>query len=935
MLWIWNKQINMKKTFFKKRIFIIAIVQLLFNQTETKAQTFQWVKTLPGNYFDAPASMVHDSTGNLYISAFYSSSSLDVDPGVGVVNFSHVGGNDAFFGKYDINGNYIWAHSIGGLYDDICRSIKLDKQGNIYISGVFGDNSSLSSTIDFDFGSGTANLTSGAWGDIFIAKYDNIGNYLWAKKIGGTSSEDCWNMEIDSSGNIFVAGVFQNTVDFNPGLGVSNLTSTATGSNKNAFFAKYDSNGNYIWAKALTGSGNTITQSLTIDLYGNIYIAGSYGNATIDFNPGSGVANLTSSVGGNLDIFMAKYDNNGNYVWAKSIGGSGQEQGVLLLDKFGNLYLNGSFNNTIDIDPNVGVDSLYIQPNSSASFIAKFDTSGNYHWAKFINGVHSPSMRIDAFGYLYMRGDYLGTIDADPGYGIANFNTTSSGSLIITKFDSLGNYIYGFKIPGSGGAFNIDDSSNIIVSSAFFSGDFDPGPGVVNLTSAGQNDIFIAKYSQGFCSTVVLCVTSESDFNCVNTVGSANALLSSGGLPLTYLWDTNPVTNVNSINVSSPGLYTVIANDVNGCALSRSTLINGPDTLSEFDLKANLIASPFRPTLPTTVWLDGYNDGCTAISGSLKLVLDASLIFQSAVPAPSQVSGDTLIWNFNNITYDSLHITPQINVTTNLSANIGDTIVLRTFITPSIGDAAPTNNNNLYLFPVVNSYDPNIKQVYPKGLGAQGQIMNNQTMTYSIQFQNTGTAKAINIFILDTLSSNLNVNSLRIIGSSHTLQSYVLSGNVIEFMFNNIQLPDSLANEAQSHGYLLYEIDQNSNLVNGTQIKNIANIYFDNNPAVATNAVINTIDMLETGTEIIAKERLINLYPNPMSNNLIVEFKETFNGIVFIQDIQGRIINSQDLQQTNKVLFSTENLESGIYFVKTIDKDKKTTIYKIVKISLW
>ncbi|MBN8696608.1 MAG: T9SS type A sorting domain-containing protein [Bacteroidetes bacterium] len=913
-----NKQVftfnKLLKYFFL--LFVHLIVQ------NTKAQDLEWAKAIGGSSFETITSVSQDVLGNTFVAGFFTSPSIDVDPGVSVVNIVNSGNNDSFIAKYDGNGNYIWSVHLGGVNSDICRNIGLDGLGNVYISGQF------SSVLDFDPGIGLSSLTP-TNGDVFMAKYDTNGNYIWAKKIGGTNTEDATKMLVDSLGNILLAGTFSGTVDFDPNLGVTTLSPSANAS----FIAKYDSSGNYVLASALEGTGTGIIQGLIVDSSENIYISSTF-SGTFDFDPSPSFYGITSN--GIYDICIAKYSSVGNFIWAKSFGGLNSESArSLVLDDFGNLYYAGNFSGSLDIDPSSVVNIVNL-PSGSVSGIVQFDTLGSFKWIKIFKGLSDPSICLDNANHLYLVGKFsFTTLDVDPNYGIENIASQNGASTLIAKYDTLGRYIWGVAVPGGGSNqyCYVDDSTNIFVTGAFFGGDFDPNSGVFNLTSLGQSDCFIAKYSQGACSSDVLDIVDYSDFNCTDTIGFAIAALTGGNFPYNYQWNSAPVVNVSTIYTSNPGLYTVTTTDASGCINSRNILINGPSAISYFDLNVSLFTGFFRPAQTTAISLDGWNDGCVSTGGSLALVLDTALTFVSAMPPPSLISGDTILWNFTTLAYDSLHITPTVNVITDLSVSISDSIALNAIILPQIGDSDTTNNNKKYLFPVVNSYDPNVKSVYPQGVSSQGFIADSLTMTYTVQFQNTGTAEAIDIFILDTLDSDLDVSSLRVIASSHLVEAFILDGNVLEFVFDEIHLPDSTSNEPLSHGHVIYEIQQNIGLLPGTQIKNTANIYFDYNPPIRTNTVLNTIKYPDvvTNTNGVKRDKTF-FYPNPMTDHITIDFYDIiFQGQITIFDIQGRLVYTQKCRDIKSLEVNTGNWSSGMYFIKIEDQNGLDQFYKCVK----
>jgi hypothetical protein len=173
--------------------------------------------------------------------------------------------------------------------------MQMDAAGSIYLTGGF------QGTADFDPGVNTSTLNSMGDYDIFIAKYDNSGNYLWAKGIGSINKDFGCAFQLDNSNNIYLTGYFSNTADFDPGAGVSNLVSQG---NYDIFIAKYDSAGNYIWAEGIGGVNQDDAFGLCKDASDNIYITGGF-SGTTDFDPGANTATLSPA--GMSDVFIAKY----------------------------------------------------------------------------------------------------------------------------------------------------------------------------------------------------------------------------------------------------------------------------------------------------------------------------------------------------------------------------------------------------------------------------------------------------------------------------------------------------------------------------------------------------------------------------------------------------------------------------------------------------
>ncbi len=389
-----------------------------------------------------------------------------------------------------------------------------------------------------------------------------------------------------------------------------------------------------------------------------------------------------------------------------------------------------------------------------------------------------------------------------------------------------------------------------------------------------------------------------------------------------------------SASASIPSIYN-FAFGIPSCAtpiLNFSSLpatnLDFPRTcLGDIDLSVhNYNTQNIRPNIPFSYFPQVSNIGCTAFSGTLQVVLDPLLIYDSVLsvnPADSQI-GNTLFWNYSNLTNVNLgagywnSFVGGIHLTPDNSVNIGDilTIQLSTDM-PGI-DVDLSNNSSITYLEVVNSYDPNIKEVFPKGNGPEGYIPDTtEKLTYVIHFQNTGNAPALNISVLDTLPGNIVPNSFRLLSNSHLMNPQWLTNNIVQFNFPNINLVDSTSDEVNSHGYVSFEVELQNNLNPGTEIKNTGYIYFDNNPAIVTNTAISTIEFPSTAS--LNNNSLNNLdvsvAPNPMKDYTLFKINnsENLNYKLEIIDLTGKIIFSQDNINQSEYLFENSGLNSGVY----------------------
>ena len=275
----------------------------IFVAKYTDAGALVWAKRMGDSGSDAGNAIVVDGSGNVYLTGSFAGT-VDFDPGPGTVSLTSAGLRDIFVSKLDPDGNLAWAKHMGGNNNDFGYGIAVDAAGNVYTTGTFG-----SGTADFDPGPAIFNLPfAGGSHDIFVSKLDNSGNFVWAKGVGGIFEDGGKSIALDGSGNVYVTGSFRDTVDFDPGPGIANLTSVG---GSDIFVTKMTSSGSFVWAKQLGGVANDFGFGIAVDAAGNVYTTGSFVD-TVDFDPGPGIANLTSV--DYDDIFVSKLDNNGGFL---------------------------------------------------------------------------------------------------------------------------------------------------------------------------------------------------------------------------------------------------------------------------------------------------------------------------------------------------------------------------------------------------------------------------------------------------------------------------------------------------------------------------------------------------------------------------------------------------------------------------------------------
>ena len=328
--------------------------------------------------------------------------------------------------------------------------------------------------------------------------------WQWAKSMGDVGSDAGNSVVVDGNGNVYTTGTFVATVDFDPGVGIFQLTSVDP-TVIDAFVSKSDSAGNFIWAKSFGGSDMDAGRSIVFDSSGSgaVYFAGNF-RGTADFDPNAGGFNLISTSTGINDIFISKLDTAGNLLWAKGMGGSEDDVAYSLsIDPSGsgNVYCIGTFRSTADFDPNAGTVNLTSAGNTDI-FVSKYNSSGNLVWARQMGGTAADwalfTAKCPSGTDVYTTGYFSGSGDFDPGTGVATLTSAGLDDVFISKLDSSGNFVWAKSLGGANGDYGssiaTDVAGNVYTTGHFqVMADFDPGIASYPLTSVGSDDIFVSK----------------------------------------------------------------------------------------------------------------------------------------------------------------------------------------------------------------------------------------------------------------------------------------------------------------------------------------------------------------------------------------------------------------------------------------------------------
>ena len=443
-----------------------------------------------------------DASGNMILASYFYGT-VDFDPATGTTSRMANGAADVGISKYSGTGQLLWAISFGSPGVDIPHSVVTDAAGNIYTAGYF------SGTCDFDPGAGTAIVTG--WGgmaegarDAFIIKFDASGNFLWVKTYANANTEEnCFGIKPDNTGNVFITGVFQGTVN------VAGISITSNGL-QDVVIAKLNAtNGNAIWAYNLGGAGQDEGSALDIDNTGNIIFSG-YFSQSFDADPSAGVSTLSSA--GSFDTYFLKFNSTGNLLGAYKFGGAGADiicPGGIAIDNSNNIYLCGNFTGTCNFGgasktSNGGQDFFVAKYNNSGFFQSVITAGGT-------DGDQCHRLAIDATGNMYITGWFRNTTDFGNGKILTAQASGGGHDIYFGKYSPTGvcQWVHraGGTVSGAdelslGTTVDFIGTDKIVLGGRFHGNDdFDPDPSnTKTLTSAGAGDIWLGIYntSTGF-----------------------------------------------------------------------------------------------------------------------------------------------------------------------------------------------------------------------------------------------------------------------------------------------------------------------------------------------------------------------------------------------------------------------------------------------------
>jgi beta-propeller repeat-containing protein len=405
----------------------LAISLALTVASSAKAQipSFQWARRVastvnPDN--ELSIGLAIDRAANVYVTGWFDGTN---DFGGIILTNKGGQGQDIFVAKYNSSGSLEWAQRAGGATPDwdTGRGVGLDINGNVYLTGGFRG--------DADFGTNVVSAPVDT--EFFLAKYNSAGTCEWVRQSDGGRDAYGTGLAVDGAGNCYAVGSANSGVTLN--FGTTNLTIPSFGVEV-TFLVKYSSTGTNQWAQFLGGPGSTYATKVAVDAFGYVYVHGTFrANATI------GTTNLTSL--GQRDLFVAKFDTSGALIWARQEGGTGDDggEGGVAVDQTGDVYVSGPFGS----NPLCFIGGTCLtNAGGLDAFVAKYSSSGLLQWARRAGGTN-----LDIYWDIAL--DNQGNPHLAGALGYSSVAPSGSGGVTAAKYDSSGNFQWARSADGAPG----------------------------------------------------------------------------------------------------------------------------------------------------------------------------------------------------------------------------------------------------------------------------------------------------------------------------------------------------------------------------------------------------------------------------------------------------------------------------------------------------
>ncbi len=703
-----------------------------------------------------------------------------------------------------------------------------------------------------------------------------------------------WSVSLGSTGDEYGAGI-DNTADGGAiVIGTTNSTAgnvTGNHGGNDIWLVKLDAAGTLQWQKCLGGTGDDVGFRVFQQADGGYILAGITTSNDGDVSGNHGMS----------DIWLAKTDATGNVLWQSCLGdidadGSNYSDMVLLSDEsvviayptlfnacYAGVSCGGSGTNMTGVNvtriSNMGLVmwDTCASPNDQSTYIWEYeysaaltllpngDIASHTNWQDDNCGLGGTKSGVNDYVYDANTGSFT-YITTSAGNGTASLfypyivqKTSLGGAKMRLFYDNTHTIIFG-KYGLSGTEIWRVNVGNGVQ----FTQDADSAFWIVGTYATGANggrDMLVVKMKD-FTNYVTGTAKWDSNGNMLpdaNELGYANLFLKAqnGAATMYAMTDSNGYYNLRS----SVGNDTLTPQNVPlyHTATPATYYLSFPtnnflvDNLNDFaitptpniaDLRAILTTyTPPMPGFDNEYDISYKNVGTMSMNGSVRYNFDINQTYLSASPAPDTLTATYAAWNFSNLA-SLANGSISVMMNTNLNSVLGTLATPNVWVSPIVGDQAANDNLDTLHVTIVGAYDPNDKIVAPAGEVTHAFIQNQEYLTYTVLFQNTGNAAATNVVVRDTFSHYLDITTFEILATSHACSpSYDFISQSFAFHFDNIMLPDSHANAPQSHGFVKFRVKPLATVPDCKKIENRAGIYFDFNPPILTGTTTTKVKL--------------------------------------------------------------------------------------------
>jgi gliding motility-associated-like protein/uncharacterized repeat protein (TIGR01451 family) len=798
-----------------------------------------WMQLLEGDHTMSNKGLCVDRAGNVLVAG---SLSWNHPLRVNEISILSRPGAEAYLAKFSKDGNLAWLRLTGGWGN----AIATDKSGAIFLTGSY-EKTARFDTITLPPNELVYDLTNA-----FIAKLNLNGQVIWAKPVQGAGGVSSQHISVDASGKIYLMGAFNNNVTF----GRDTLTNTIDSDNNlfgssNAFLAQFEPAGKSNWGLRVVSPNHASAGDLLIGPTGNIYFSGAMIYRGMIGNTPFGV----NYEGG---IFYGKISQSGQVQWVSQIlpayfdnfnAGS-----HMATDGQGNLFLAGLGGHKFGAITNYGTNqSMFFTKIRDTTFTRPAIVRGKLF--EDANRNCKPDPNEAPIPYQLVKaepGPYYASTDSSGNYRLE----LPEGTYQISQIAGAQGLELQQTCPAPPGNYTVTFDSYGKDTTGF-----DFGNQVTRLPLL-KVDVAADRRRRCFRSTTTVRYCNEGYAAAPDV--QVKVYYPAYVVPISASMAWNKQDSVLTFNLGTlkPGACGVIS--------IADSVICGDESIRGLTQCVKAVITPRNNHQPPDARWDQSDVDLTAVcreNGLVKLTirnsgkgsmagnaayrifLDAVKVFEGQYQL---VSGDSLTLQVPangrtiRLEADLRPYHPEAerkpSITLEGCGGAAAVSISKGFVNQLPPDDAP-EEVSVSCLEILDSYDPNDKQVSPAGAGPQRIIAEGQELEYLIRFQNTGTDVAYNVVIEDTLSPHLDIATLRIGAASHPF-TWSVSGvglPVITWTFKDIHLPDSTSNEPASHGYVRFRVKPVGSTALGTQISNSAAITFDYNSPIITNQVNNTI----------------------------------------------------------------------------------------------